>query len=87
MADLKARPSTRKAKAKGGALTRAQRTRSLRKRAGYGTIRLVPGGTPITCRESDGFVNLAEIFAAEADMRGGKPKELRRWLALKTSPA
>jgi hypothetical protein len=76
----------RKPKAKGGALTRAQRTRSLRKRPGYGGIQLVPGGIVITCRKVDGFVNLAEIFAAEADMRGGKPKELRRWLALQSTP-
>jgi hypothetical protein len=73
-------------KAKGGALTRRQRTTALRRRSGYSTIALVPNGLRITCRESDGYVNLAEIFAAEADARGGKPKELRRWLALKSTP-
>jgi hypothetical protein len=82
-----AQPATRRGKDKGGALTREQRTRKLRRQAGYGTIQLAPGGVLITCRESDGFVNLAEIFAAEAEQRGGKPKQLSHWRALKTSPA
>lgn len=72
-------------KRKGGGLTRRQRTTALRRRSGYGTIALVPGGLRITCRESDGFVNLAEIFAAEAEQRGGKPKRLNNWMRLKTS--
>ncbi|WP_286195533.1 KilA-N domain-containing protein [Synechococcus sp. CCAP 1479/9] len=75
-----------KPKLKGGALTRAERTRKLRKRPGYGGIQLVPGGIVITCRASDGYVNLAEILAAEADARGGKPKRLNDWMRLKTTP-
>ena len=79
-------PTSKPRKSKGGALTRAQRTRSLRKRPGYGGVQLVPGGIVITCRKVDGFVNVSEILAAEADARGGKPKQLRHWLALKTPP-
>jgi len=74
-----------KARPKGGALTRPERTRMLRRRPGYGGIQLVPGGIVITCRQTDGFVNLAEIFAAEADARGGKPKRLNDWMRLKTT--
>ena len=80
-----AKTATRRKSNKRGGLTRRQRTTALRRRAGYGTIALVPGGIRITCRESDGFVNLAEIFAAEAEQRGGKPKRLNNWRRLQTS--
>jgi hypothetical protein len=79
--------TNRKPSSKGGGLTRAQQTRSLRKRAGFSTKRLVPKGVPITFDETAGLMNLAEILHAEAQQRGGRSKQLSDWTRLKTTPA
>jgi hypothetical protein len=87
MADLDtSRKPARKGRAKRGGLTRAQRSLALRRSGDYGTVRLIPGGTPITCRKSDGRIHLGEIEQAGFEFAGtGKRKTLRQWLKLKAT--
>jgi hypothetical protein len=76
----------RKPKAKAGGLTRDQRAKALRKTGDYGAVRLIPGGTPITCRKSDGRIHLGEIEQAGFEFAGtGKRKRLSDWLRLKST--
>lgn len=84
MADL---VKARKGKAKAGGLTRAQQTRSLRKRAGFSTKRLMPRGLAITFDQTTGLMNLSELLHAEAQQRGGEAKRLPNWTRLAASKA
>jgi hypothetical protein len=77
----------RKPKAKAGGLTRDQQTRALRKRDGFSTKQLIPGGLPITYDEATGMMNLSELLHAEAQQRGGKSKRLANWTRLPASKA
>lgn len=86
VSSIETSPSKPRKPRKGGALTRAQRTRSLRKRAGFSVKRLMPRGLAITFDQTTGLMNLAEILHAEAQQRGGKARLLSDWMRLSTTP-
>lgn len=72
----------RKARVKGGRLTRARKPVPLWKQPGYSPFRLIPGAEPITRRDSDRHVNYSEV-ARVASAVLGKQVRVSDWMRRK----